>query len=187
MRMKMTGAKSPEDYTADELFPPIDVKGRGKFVRDEPHRTKIIIHNDLHWDRQFPHFAKEKRFAERLGIDFVTDPDLDLTVAGAHKAPKSWADMAKSLHEAERKALQTRTAKDEDERENVRVMVAADWHSFPLPFPRVDAEDAETAKARNEDLVQRWTDVVVTNLYTGNGLIGPSSSGFSSARPRSCL
>ena len=98
----------------------------------------------------------------------VDGDEFDMTSHDSEKRPDSWDTLARGLSELEREAYWKRA----NNKENVRVMVAADWHSFPrLKSIRKISEEKE--QSNHQEQVGRWSDVCVTNLYTGNGLIGP--------------
>ncbi|MEM7196723.1 MAG: hypothetical protein AAF402_17490, partial [Pseudomonadota bacterium] len=61
-RMSMGSGITPDRLRSDHLFP----------TAERPVDTVVTIHRDLHWDRQYPHFAEKSEFTERLGIRFVT-------------------------------------------------------------------------------------------------------------------
>ena len=173
MRMRMTGATTPDKYTTAQLFPTV-YGPKGKKYVEKPHRTKVLLHRDHHWDRQFPHFAEQEGFASHLEIDFVLAGDeYDLVSPDAEKRPPDWPTAAERLSKLERETYDRRVAGDE----NVRVMVAADWHAFPWREQEATEQAGKRKKARkispkDREEVGRWSDICVTNLFTGNALIG---------------
>ena len=161
MQMMMGEIGESSTYKKESLYPG---------AKAYPHTTSIIIHRDDHWDRQFAHFAETKKFAERLGITFVTDrEDLDLTIKTGRSRAKNWVELSEKLRRENKICLKKRE-KNED---NVRVMVPADWYSFPRTSP----EDTDKTGDELDDLLnlqmQSWSDILVTDLFTGNALVGP--------------
>lgn len=152
-------------YVSRDLFP--------RLRKHLPHETQIVVHRDDHWDRQFVQFALEKGFADRLGIKFVDDPSrgLDLTKKQGAGRLKSWDDLSDKLRKAERYAYRNRTHKVDPV--NERVLVAADWASFPRINPERSELKSEDLKDLQRSQFQNWSDILVTNMYTGNALIGP--------------
>lgn len=164
VRMMMGEAGEVSRYVQDELFP----------RSLAPHQAEIIIHNDNQWDRQYPHFAQYKKFSERLGITFAGDREnLDITKKKGRNRAKDWASLAENLRNAEKVAHDARMGRKGMDKVNQRVLVAADWHSFP----RTGREDTDLKGDDLENLhvreAQAWSDILVTDLFVGNALIGP--------------
>lgn len=155
MRMGMGGIRNPEDLQAGDLF----------LAEDPPHKVTIYAHQDYVWDRHLPQFAARYNFAERLGITLIVDdPELD-ALAEEGIRPSNWAELSDRIR-----------AKDEEfdgrryNSNNNRIMVAADWNSFPGP-KRIGKDGRDE---RNK-FAHRFSDILVTDISVGNQLIGPYS------------
>ncbi|MEP1535125.1 MAG: hypothetical protein ABJX35_01690 [Hyphomicrobiales bacterium] len=149
MRMNMSGA-TRSALTQTDLYP----------EGCEPHEENVMLHKDLHWDRLYPHFAAQKGFADRLGLNLQQPSiDLDLSDLKCKESPKDWEKLTENLRNAADKRLE----------EGDYVMVAADHHSFPWSY-----KEATSIRQRNlaSSTMAKWSDILVTDLFTGNGLIG---------------
>lgn len=149
-RMSMSSGVMRSDLEKSDLYP----------SGYEPREEDVLLHKDLHWDRLYPHFSAYKDFATRLGINLSPPPaELDLADMKSDKSPEDWDDLVKKLRE---------TADDRLE-EGKFVLVAADHHTFPWTYNQVSG--LKQNKQRNL-LIAKWSDVLVTDLFIGNGLIG---------------
>jgi hypothetical protein len=129
-------AKAFADYDEQDLF--------GEELKHLP-RIRILVPRDLMWDHQIPRFAAQKKFADRLGIEFYESDSVSaLTKEGVYH--ETW------------EALRTQIVY-EHSTNNIsgRLLVAGEFQSFPPP--------------RSSELGQ-WTDVLVTDLFVGNSLVG---------------
>lgn len=161
MRMGMSSIGAPDEYKIDELFPKKE---------DRPHEVNIVVQQDFGWDHQLPFFAMQRGFAERLGINIVTN-----------KALKARNLMDKD-GEVDWPALRQKMADHNIELEKNRMdggladyaMVATDWNNFPGAKdykPDADRKDGLSKFTIRHNLWQ-WSDILVTNVFYGNGLIG---------------
>ena len=169
MRMMMSaGNAAPQDLTADDLFP----------KNERPPSVEIYLPEDFFWSRQIPHFAMvagKGGFGRRLGIDFKSPADISVDPHaepaddefGEHKNPTSWIEMRDRMV-AREKAFRDAAHGAEGERRwsSKRTMIAAEWDVFP------GSDDAAGKTAFDRYEIRRWSDVMVTNLFIGNGLIG---------------
>lgn len=111
---------------------------------------------DLLWDHRLPHFALQRGFAERLGIHFEVDDDLKPLALGGPDDIETMNDLKESILK--------RQGKDET-RNSVLVAFERSRQGFP--------GDSDDAKAQE----WTWSDVLVTNLFMGNALVGPAIDG----------
>lgn len=156
MRMMMGARGQPSGWSAGELYP----------AGEEPPKVTVRLPRDFLWDRQLPHFAKEKRFDVRLGIHFEDAAGLDAT--DTTKGPRTWGGLVKTVSE-----MYGEGAKPPPEDP---MIVAAEWGAFPLIIrDEVTDKYDEDANARlpPRHYAFRWTDLAATNMNLGNGLIGP--------------
>lgn len=167
MRSMMMGdIMQGSEYSIDDLFP------KRKAVKTRPHSTDIVLHVDDHWDRQYPQFAFHNAFAKRLGFNFVIDrEELNVTRKTGRGRPKDWDELAEKLRKAERASRRKRL--NEQDPVNERIMVAADWSSFPRSTADACGLNGLELKRRQRQDLQNWSDILVTDLFTGNALIGP--------------
>ncbi|MEQ1817807.1 MAG: hypothetical protein ABL871_04290 [Terricaulis sp.] len=158
MRMGMATMHRLRDLREGQLF----------LNEDPPHRTTIVVPIDFSWDRQLPHFAQARGFAERLGISFESSDDLDARLS----VKKKWN------WDALRSATIAREESWGDERRknghNERVLIAAEFAAFPgAPPPESEAGVAKRKDPRTE-YAWRWSDLLVSDLFVGNALVGPN-------------
>ncbi|MFC4726317.1 hypothetical protein AB6B38_09600 [Glycocaulis abyssi] len=151
MRMSMRSAKGVRELEAEDLYP----------EGEQPAETRIVMVEDFFWDRQIPAFAEAHGFSKRLNFTFADDPALS-SVRGSHedkKAPKSWPELRDRI-------VQRRRKNDNgDLRADELLLVPAEWSSFP------GSKDKEFQRI---DEARHWSDVLITNLFVGNSLIGPA-------------
>lgn len=162
MRMGMVTTESLSKLEITDLF----------LREEQPHKTDIIAPEDFNWDRQLPHFAAQRGFAQRLGINIRKPAELSALEGVVQKRQDwNWAALRADIIAREEAWPDNRLRWDKD---NERVMVAADVGAFPGKPPEVVEF---TPEGRRKDprakYAWRWSDVLVTNLFLGNALIGP--------------
>lgn len=161
MRMGMSSIGAPDEYTIDELFP---------YKVDRPHEVNVLVQQDFGWDHQLPFFAMQRNFAKRLGINIITHKDLKAKNLRDTDGQIDWPALRQKLVDTNDKLEEKR-----DQGKSVDyVMVATDWNNFP------GAKDYTRGKNRTDGLkkfnikknIWKWSDLLVTNVFYGNGLIG---------------
>ncbi|MBY0564248.1 MAG: hypothetical protein K2P58_08680 [Hyphomonadaceae bacterium] len=156
MRMGMATMHRLRELRREDLF----------LDDDLPHETTVISPVDFNWDRQLPHFAQARGFAERLGIRIASDAKLDARRDLRRKW--NWEALREALIERE----QSWGAKRRWNGGNERVMVAAEFAAFP---GKPEAAENSTAEAVGPAIYAwRWSDLLVCNLFVGNALVGPN-------------
>lgn len=153
MRMGMGAVRSPEELRMGDLF----------LEEDPPHKVTIYAHQDYVWDRHLPRFAERKGFAKRLGIFLETEHESLDALGDAETRPKDWKDLTERI-----RAKELEIDVQRDNSNNKRVMVAADWGSFPGQAP----ED-RSVKDKRDEFAYRFSDILITDISVGNQLIGP--------------
>lgn len=164
MRMGMVTTSSLADLVQAQLF----------LEEDPPHRTEVLAIEDFNWDRSLPHFAQSRGFAKRLGISLEGSSSLNAAKrpSGASEEEWNWPALLGKAVEMERdwenkkknKVTQRRRRWNAD---NQRIMVPADFKSF--------LGDA-AAELKPESFASRWCDLLVSDLFVGNALIGPDAT-----------
>lgn len=172
MRMMMSsGSAPPQDLTADHLFP----------KSERPPKVVIYLPEDYFWSRQIPHFAMsagKNGFGERLGIEFRSPADISVDPRAApaeppfedRSPPSRWGEMRDRMLEREkslRVAAHGDGGKESARRwSSHRTLIAAEWDVFP------GRADMPGKSKFDRFEIRRWSDVMVSNLFVGNGLIG---------------
>jgi|CXWL01.1.fsa_nt_gi hypothetical protein len=154
MRMGMATMHRLRDLGIDDLF----------LKEDLPHRTQIVVPIDFNWDRQLPHFAQARGFAERLGIKITSDPQFDAR-RDVRNRRWNWRRLRETLLQRE----ESWGSKRRTNAANERVMIAAEFGAFP-ETPTPDASDGSPTGAGK--YAWRWSDLLVSNLFVGNALVG---------------
>lgn len=197
MMMMMMGANTPDRFTGAQLF-----------LEDEaPSKTKLFVLADYHWDRQIPIFGRE--YAERLGFEIVAPADLSAHGHGDQsKRARTWPELRRRMTEyadgfaseldvKHRKRAQALNAgadeasirKAEEGFVHSRVLAAADWDSFSAFMGDVgkgSATPEEIARERGREAV-KWSDLLVTSMSMGSGLVGAGLDGIPSLDTSSSL
>lgn len=161
MRMGMSSVGAPDAYDQSQLYPK---------KADLPAGFTVLVPRDFSWDHQFPLFAKSRGFAERLGIRFITDDDFKAKNLSDNKGKVDWPALRQEI--AERG--ETTTTRREEDFCNELVMFSADWNQFPGGGnfkPKEERKDGVGAFTIKSNL-WKWTDLLVTDMFMGNGLIG---------------
>ncbi len=161
MRMSMGSYKSPDEIEATDLF----LKG------EEPHASTIYMPAELGWDSQLPHFASIRGFDKRLGITLQigeTDDASNLSTVSGENRPKDWNQLRRRLWSRENdRREQVDATKDKGKSlTNTYFLAPTEWASFP------GRESSGVSNNERTRHALRWTDVLVTDLFVGNGLIG---------------
>lgn len=121
------------------------------FGEEEILNTEVDVPTDYMWDHQIPHFASVMGFDTRLGINLRRETDLSVLGSKGKKSFASWSQHRKAIIDHER------SLRDDFSRQ---VMVPGDILSFP----------GDQGKGQ-------WTDLLVTDLFQGNSLVGATEFG----------
>lgn len=161
MRMGMSSVGNPSGYSEDDLYP---------YDADKPHQITVYVQHDFGWDHQLPFFAMQRGFAERLGIRIEVDDELKAKSLHNNRGQVDWPALRQKLVETEEELRKKR----EVGKAASYVMISNDWNSFP------GSKDYRKNPQRADDLcgfkildhIKNWSDVAVTDIFFGNGLIG---------------
>lgn len=164
MRMGMVTTRSLADLDQGQLF----------LDEDPPHLTQVLAIEDFNWDRSLPHFAQSRGFAQRLGISLEERPSLNAAKRPNGVSEESWnwpallgkAVEIESAWEKKKKDKITKRRRRWNN-DNQRVMVAADFKSFL---------GAAVEELDPKSFASRWCDLMVSDLFVGNALIGPDDT-----------
>lgn len=164
MRQEIGAARSVDKLTAKDLF----------IKEDEPHMTDVLVPRDLGWDSQLPHYAADLGFDQRLGINLKvaeTDDTDNLSAVSGENCATSWPDLRGRIWKKEVELDKAQSdVSSRNNLNNTRIMVAAEWAGFPGKV------SSGVTKSERKKHARRWTDILVTDLFVGNALIGPESS-----------
>ena len=163
MRMAMGSYKSSDKLEAEDLFDKDDL----------PHHTTLHIHEDYYdWDSQLPIFAMRSGFAERLGIRFQVanyGDENNLSVISGDSKAKNWHQLRKRIWKMESDIDERKiTAIENGEKHTSEMML------IPTSLANIPGRlDSTTTMAERIRHSRKWTDVLVTDLFVGNAIIGP--------------
>lgn len=154
---RMSGMMDPLTFKREQLFD----------HNETPHATTVWLHQDYAWDRQTAHFALRQKLAARLGINFKLKDEWDV-VGNQKGASPNWPDLCAKIG-----ARAAKLAEEEDDVRDAgsatvsdRIMVAAEWAAFP------GFRDDRHRLNKTDIHPKGWTDVLVTDVFIGNALIG---------------
>jgi hypothetical protein len=155
MKMEMRTVAAAAKFTSRDLF-----------GEDE---TNILdwsftIPRDLLWDHQLPHFAQSQGFDKRLGIRFCTDDKL---------GPRNRDDDKGVATIGELKNQTLGLAAEPKHRGKVLVAYERSDDGFP---GKTHSAASGASKHSREVSATDWSDVLVSDLFLGNCLIGPKGA-----------
>ena len=161
MRMGMSSVGNPSDYTIDDLFP---------YEADKPHQINVHVQQDFGWDHQLPFFAAQRGFASRLGIHVDTSNNIKAKNLRDGHGQADWPALRQALADKEEEFTERRNSGKFAE----YIMISNDWNSFPGNSDyrkKANREDGLPGFNVSKNL-HKWSDIVVTDVFFGNGLIG---------------
>ena len=121
------------------------------FGDEELLQVDFCVPTTYMWDHQLPHFASAMGFDKRLGFTFSSYDSVSVTSGTGRTDLTSWSKHRTAIH-----SIDKATREDFTE----QVLVPGDILSFPDDHGK-----------------GQWTDVVVTDLFEGNCLIGVTDFG----------
>lgn len=166
--MMMMGANTPDRFTQDQLF-----------LEDEkPFTTHLYVLDDYAWDHQIPQFGRS--YAQRLGFEVRTTPELSVFDDGGRKAARTWPELRKRLsaqadrsnrqQDARRRGLHV--GGEDETYVHSRVLAASDWDSFSAASEDMAGRSPEEITRQRGVEASKWSDLLVTDMYLGSGLVG---------------